>query len=452
MNSQRFVLVLWLCFTGIGYGANDFRISTFDCGERGFPVPSNSYIQPDSGAYLSPADLQAVNRSSFVMRRRYGPDSYCLYQGVRTADAAVLCAFRLPEGLDLDDFLHVKLYNRELFNPAMDISTVYFGAGLLYVENAVRVYYFDNGWRTLSMLREQPATLLVESVPPNARIFRDGEELGTTPMHLGPLFRRSILLTVRLDGYASQEVFVSLLPGQSRLRTVALVPETATSDITPRLPHAGGELQSLFELCTEIETVEKDSVTCAQTIETVSAQWEEQYVPLEPKGEFETASDFAHRKAIYEALRTARREELQAQHAGQLLDFAQRLYELRRYRKRLESRPHHRGFDNAVVKFGSYNADKGAYDITMDVNDGDHRFNFEGTADVPVCSAEDLRRQNNSAPVHLYYRLVSDRTSDHVRILYVYTGLRIEQAGIEHVCRGELTFGDSEKQLAGRLP
>jgi diacylglycerol kinase family enzyme len=162
-----------------------------------------------------------------------------------------------------------------------------------------RVTIEEDKEKTLSaVLRIKPGSLMIESEPTNAKIFLDGEEIGTTPNIIRSIAPDTYEVEVRMDGYEVWSEFVDVEGDKEKVLTAVLQMKTGSISVkskpakarifldgkevgtTPDIlesvasgPHVVEVRKNGYDVCSktvEVETDKKKSLTLELQINTGS--------------------------------------------------------------------------------------------------------------------------------------------------------------------------------------
>lgn len=235
------VIVMAIAATAI---ASDYTVRSFAAGGRRIPQGPDDVIAPVAGTGLTPvAEAPAGTRPGrLFLRRRFSAHEYRLYRGrVHPGAFAVVSAFRAPEGIGLQQLMHLKVYEkRNAANPAQDISTVYFGTGpgkrpLIFLNRQVIYVYIDGTWYPL---KAQPphGTVAASSEPP-ARIEIDGRTWAETPLDVQQPAGFHKVRFIR-EGYHDHMVETLVYPGATSHVSATLRPIVHRVTLSSKPPGA----------------------------------------------------------------------------------------------------------------------------------------------------------------------------------------------------------------------
>ncbi|MBD3316850.1 MAG: hypothetical protein GF344_13770, partial [Chitinivibrionales bacterium] len=205
---------------------------------------------------LPDGDSAAVSMSwdQFLLRRRFGPSDYGLYQGdTNPATFSLLSVFRPPCGKTTNDFIAIKFYRRKSINSNLDITDVYFDKNYIYVENATRLFYHETEWHRLEMLGSAPLGLTIRSIPSDAVVTMQGEAQGKTPLIIRTFTQPFAAIQVAKSGFCRRSVFTPLSPGSSRDITVVLPKKNDNTENRTRTLDKARNLCALAEYIDQIQ-------------------------------------------------------------------------------------------------------------------------------------------------------------------------------------------------------
>ncbi len=424
-----------------------YSIDSFAPPIRSLPASGNTVIEPHvADTLVQIEEMPELIPSDIVLRRRFGPQEYALYLGKRHKDAHTsLSAFMPPRGYTVKDFVYKKLYVRETDNPNMDMTNVYFDNEMIYVENAAKIFYRDNGWHMIPLLERMHTTLYVTSVPESALVTVDGVEYGTTPVTLRNLRSSFVVVAVRKEGYYQAESFVNLEESDAVTKKFVLPAMISSTEGTYLNPYSYTfeYTASVEELDIQIERLKRKIAWQKSKNEEEIVKYEEEYPPFKPQGEFEKTDDFLRRKELYDEEKKSGRLALKVKGDPKVHKLETELLKLTRYRAEIEHRLYHRYLSTSVVHLNRYEPDMEYFPVDIRVNEAGHNFVFTGVVEIPLAVARGFKENLHLGRLKLTYRnriFKQGELGTETRILYEYTRLSILFRGSEYTLEGKCSF------------
>lgn len=435
-----------------------YTITSFTSDVRSFPVSGSPVAAPLSGDTLKQIKgIPELNEGDIVLRRRFGPSEYGLYLGRKDASTFTsLYAFKPPPDMPTNMFINRKLYLQETDNPNMDIANVYFDNDYIYVENAAKILFFEQGWNVLEMRVQNFGFLTITSYPESASVFIDGIKRGKTPLCIEELFNPFSVATVKIPGYYIQDFFINMEGGKDitkhfilskmppPLKGTYINPDTYTSE----------NVESVEALDNQIEKL-KERIRIQKEINANSlVQFEKKFPTFPEQGEFEKTADFLQRKELYLQRKKTGKMEVALKGNPKVLKLEESLSHLTRYRTEIENRIYHRYLPSHGIHLNRYEPDLEYFPIDVSVNGRGHNFAFSGILRIPLCRAPDFKQSIEKSRLKLSYRnRIFKQGNPKTKILYEYTTLSVLFKGCEYVLEGKCRFPDKmlEKDLEGSI-
>ena len=432
---------------------NLYSISSFSRQQRTIPASSNTVIEP-----ISHDTLIAVNEpwplkpGEIILRRRFEADVYTLYLGTRTKESYnILSAFKPPPPLRIDNFIHRKLFLRQTDNPNMDIPNVYFDNEYIYVENAAKIFFFEEGWKKITMMEPGNRSLTVLSHPEGAAVIVDGVHRGETPLSLSAMPSSTVIVKVRKAGYYCAESFVNLRTERETTKRFVLQEMISSAEGAFCDPNAitAENPEGLVELEQQIETLTKSLELQKEKSQEALERLETEYPDFLPQGEFEKTDDFLQRKELYLQKKNGGKIEILAKSTPRLYRIEEDLLRLSRYRSEIENRLYFRYLPANLIQLSRYEADLEYFPVDMRVNESGHHFIFSGVLKMPLSMAQEFKQAIDKALLKLAYRnriFKEDPQQGTTKILYEYVKMSILFKGGEYNLEGTCSFPDRSEQ------
>jgi hypothetical protein len=436
-----------------------FSIGSFEAGLRSITVAGNLIISPLKADTLERLLRQpALGREELLLRRRFGPSEYGLYRGKRTRGSFDnLSVFAPPPAMTVNTLLYRKIYMSQTDNPNMDVADVYFDAEYIYVENAVKIYYVDNGRQSLTMIGRSGGKLTVTSIPDSATVFIDGAERGKTPLVLDNLLSPYCIIKVLKTGCYQADAFTYCGAGTDVVRHLILPPIIASSEGAYCNPftYTSESPASVEELDRQIKKLREKIAERKTALEESLAGFEKKYPPLPDRGEFEKSEDFMVRKGHYTEKKESGRIVLLADGNPRVCKLEDDLLKLTGYRAEIDHRLYYFFLKTGDVALGRYEADREYFPVNIRVNQSGHRFTFTGTLQVPLSQAAEFKENLNTGRLKLTYKnriFSADAPQSASKILYEYVKLSILFRGGEYMLEGTCSFPGRARQSRESAP
>jgi len=436
-------IALSLFFGSLSLQAQEdpYRVSFFVKSKGAVPANENEIISSyDGGALQQLAEFALENNNALVMRRRYGPGEYLLYHGKKNeTSGALISAFRIPDSVAVGDFVYQKFYLTEFLNTNLDIPTVYFDSTMIYVENAARLFYYDQGWRVMEMIAYLPSYVNMQSEPSGATILVDNRIVGKTPQLIGPFYKRALVVTLQKEGHRPQELFLNLYPGENRQKQV-LLPKTGWDNFSR--PATMTDMASLHELAAHIEDLSGEIEMQKERNVRLMEQWEREYTPPPSRGEFEKSEIYKKRTDLYKKEKINKKTEMLSRTINHLYRLEKELIDLEAYRSVVEQKLFRQVLTEAEILIERYDADYEFFPVEIKVNEAGHGFTFFGRLYIPITAAQLLRESQGQCTLDLYfkYRIIKHRNE--LKPFYVYAGFYVLFRGQKYTLKGEFSFPD----------
>lgn len=415
-----------------------------------FPVSGNSIIEPLEGETLQeiveqPAMLDADH---LVLRRRFSASQYGLYQGKKGSLADErLCAFQPPAAVSF--FFSKRLYRQKTDNPNLDIANVYFDNDFIYVENTAKIYYYDKGWQSLSMLQQQTHEVTITSEPNQATVLINGCEAGMTPLHLRELRDEFIMLTLHKEGFYRTDRFVRLSDRSSEALEVCLTPvieAPAGTYIDPQTytSEDPNSVQTLMSAIDEAFVQQKLVQTTTRNL-LFGKETETFHTAAFQQLEFEKSNLYQQRQQLLrqqllteQVLRAAslsRVAENAATDVRALSKPIRTLVQLLKHKAVLDNRLYSHFLTADCVTLQTYNPDQEHFPVVVTVNRDGYRLAFQGLVRVPLSYAADFKRSFDQGLLKLTYKneiFPDPKNPSQYKTYYKYTTLSILFKGGEY--------------------
>lgn len=441
------VVIIIACLLPLQAQQELYTVESFDAGLRTIAVAGNSIIAPSQNDTLVRLQKHtALGTEELLLRRRFGPAEYGLYLGKRNRDSFDnLSAFAAPSGMTTNSLLHLKVYMSETDNPNMDLANVYFDEEYIYVENAVKIFFYENGWKSLAMVERFSGKLTVTSAPESATVFIDGVERGKTPLTLENLRSPYCIIKVFSGGYYQAEVFAYCAAGTEVVRHIILTPMIAPVEGAYCNPftYTSESPASVDELDRQIKILRQRIVDQKEAIEESLAGYEKNYPQLKDQGEFEKTEDFLVRKDLYEEKKKSGRMALVAEGNPRVYRLEDELLRLTNYRTEIEHRLYYHFLSTKDIVLNRYEADMEYFPVDIRVNQSGHRFVFTGLLQIPLSLAADFKDNIHRGRLKLTYKnriFPAEETKLTTKILYEYVKISILFRGGEYVLEGKCSF------------
>ncbi len=430
-----------------------YSIPAFAWQERFIPASSNAVVEPLSNDTLTTLQKpRQRNPGEIILRRRFESDVYALYLGKRTKDSYnTLSVFKPPQPFGIDNFIGRKLYLQQTDNPNMDIANVYFDNECIYVENAAKIFFFEDGWNKIPMTEPGTRALNVLSYPESATVIIDGIERGRTPLHLSAMASAYIIVKVRKEGYYCTESFVNLHSEQETTRNFVLqemIPSTEGSYCDPNAMTAENP-EGLAELEEQIETLKKSLDQQKEKSRDALERFETEFPEFLPQGEFEKTGDFLQRKELYLQKKNSGKIAIMAKSSPRVYRIEEDLLKLTRYRSEIENRLYFRFLPANLIRISRYEPDLEFFPVDMRVNESGHNFIFSGVLQMPLATAPLFKQEIDKAVLKLAYRntiFKQDVQQIRPKILYGYVKMSLLFKGGEYTLEGKCSFPGRNEQ------
>ena len=446
---RRILFVIPVLSTALSLFSQEphYTIDSFTVNARSVPVSGNTIIEPLFGDTLARIDEPPqFNPGEIILRRRFGRDEYGLYLGKRNKESFTsLSTFASPQGLSARNFIYRKLYMQETDNPNMDMTNVYFDDDYIYVENAAKIYYFENDWKELSLLDQSGAALSITSYPQGAAVIIDGIERGETPLTIKNLISSFAIIKVLKEGYYQRESFLNLSNTpylEKKFILKKMIESTEGAYVNPE-SYAAEDEESLNELDRQIEKLKNKIETQREENEESLARFEREFPSFPPQGEFEKTADFLQRKEIYEQKKKSGKMAVVLEGEPKVLRLEDDLHKLTKYYAEVENRLYYHFFSAGKVNLSRYEPDLEYFPVDIRVDKGGHNFSFTGNIRIPLSMAPEFKQNLSEGRLKLAYRnriFKQGKEEAKIKILYEYTRISVLYKGGEYVLEGKCTF------------
>lgn len=438
-----------------------YALESFTANSRSVPASGNTIIEPlFSDTLIRIDEPPHLNSGEIILRRRFGPDEYGLYLGKRNKKSfTILSAFSPPQGLTARNFMYRKLYMQQTDNPNMDMTNVYFDNDYIYVENAAKILYFEGGWKEISLLDHNGVTLSITSFPTGATVIIDGVERGETPLTIKNLPSPFAIVKIFKEGYYQSESFCNLSTTpliEKKFILPKMIESTEGAYINPE-SYTSEDGESLNELDKQIVKLKKKIEKQQEENKEALAQFEREFPPFPPQGEFEKTADFLQRKELYEQKKKSGEMAVILEGEPKVHKLEDDLHKLTKYRAEIENRLYYQYLPARVLNLKRYEPDLEYFPVDIRVDKGGHNFTFSGVIQIPLSMGPEFKQNLSEGRLKLTYRnriFKPEQTAAKTKILYEYTKISVLYKGGEYVLEGKCTFpGRSEvREAVAGLP
>jgi len=447
-----FFLFLFIVFIKFVFSENDqFYITVLSDTSKTIPQAPNDIILPTTSTTLQQVTTvpESLQNGQVLLRRRFRANEYGLYLGIMNHKGYKrLSAFRPPEKLDVSTFVNRKLYESRSENPDQDIENVYFDGKFIYVVNVATVYFHDSIWNEMKMLDVLPSRLNITSEPSGASIYLNNEYKGTTPCFLGAFFEQTAVVRLEMKGYFIAEHFVDLVSGSLVEKHITLMKKPVFDDGTEIdiEAYAAENTESVLEIQQRIETLKKSVKQIEKDSLKAVRSFRDNYPEITPKDQFETTEEFENRQKKYTAKFDSELTELKQQFNEKRLRVLNIIPQVETYLDNIKEREYKKYFDGDSLKLSHYNADKGFFPVSLNINETGFKFSFNGKLYIPRDEAKEFySKGTKSGKIILTYKnwLISIPKDTVKQNFYVYfTAFQLKFKDINYELRGECAYPD----------